>query len=110
MPGPGDSFPALSVIFQRALKARSLMIAEAVACEIAATRPLTLNEALGLVALYASEGDDKAERAALRWLRRLLEERTVRAQRGTACGRVARTASRAGRRSRGRVAVIADPS
>ena len=66
-----------SVIFQRALKARSLMIAEAVACEIAATRPLTLDEALGLVALYASEGDDKADRAALRWLRRLLDERTV---------------------------------
>ena len=66
-----------SVIFQRALKARSLMIAEAVAHEIFSTRLLTLNEALGLVVLYASVGDDKAERASLRWLRRLLDERTV---------------------------------
>ena len=65
------------MIFQRALEARSLLLAEGLAHEISTSRPLTLNEALGLVALYASEGDDKAERAALRWLRRLLDERTM---------------------------------
>ncbi len=66
-----------SVIFQRALKARSLVMAEALAREIGADRPLTLDEALGLAALYASEADPKAERAALRWLQRLLDERTL---------------------------------
>ncbi len=66
-----------SVRFERALIARGVVLAEATAKELAAIGPLSLNEALGLVALYASEGDGKAERAALRWLRRLLDERTL---------------------------------
>ena len=36
---------------------------------------LTLDDALKLVALYAETGSPKAERAALRWLQRLLDER-----------------------------------
>jgi hypothetical protein len=36
-----------------------------------------LAEALSLVILYAETGDDKFERAAIRWLDRLLEERRI---------------------------------
>ncbi len=38
---------------------------------------LPLEDALALVALYARLGDDKFERAAVRWLVRLTEERRL---------------------------------
>ena len=38
---------------------------------------LALGDALQLVVLYAEAGDGKFERAAVRWLGRLLEERPL---------------------------------
>lgn len=38
---------------------------------------LSLENALALVALYAEAGEGKFERAAVRWLRRLLDEREL---------------------------------
>ena len=38
---------------------------------------LSLGDALALVALYAEADDEKFERAAIRWLTRLLEERRI---------------------------------
>lgn len=39
--------------------------------------PLTLEDALALVVLYAENEDDKFERAAVRWLGRLMHERPM---------------------------------
>lgn len=60
--------------FSRAIQKRSIFAAEIAARELG---QLPLTYALELVALYASEGDPKAERAAIRWLQRLLDERTL---------------------------------
>ena len=57
---------------QRALKNGNLWVAEAVAREL--PRPLSLEDALRLVHLYAEKESPKYERAAVRWLRRYLNE------------------------------------
>jgi hypothetical protein len=64
--------PAPYALFQRALKQGHVVHAELAARELPT---LTLEDALRLVALYAETGSPKAERAALRWLSRLLDER-----------------------------------
>jgi len=64
--------PSAQIRFRRAVEARSLLLAELTAREI---RHLTLEDALELVVLYAEKGDAKFERAACRWLRRLMIER-----------------------------------
>ena len=56
---------------QRALAAGNLIAAEQAAFEVAFV-PLT--EARSLVELYAENGDPKFERAALRYLRRYIDE------------------------------------
>jgi hypothetical protein len=56
---------------QRALAAGNLVAAERAAFEVAFV-PLT--EARALVELYAEKGDRKYERAALKYLRRYLDE------------------------------------
>jgi type II secretory pathway component PulM len=59
--------------FARAVQRRELFRAEVAAREMGR---MSLNEALALVCLYASEGSPKFEAAAVRWLCRLaLEER-----------------------------------
>ena len=56
---------------QRALAARNLTSAEQAAFEIAF---ISLAQARELVELYAEKGDPKYERAALKYLRRYMEE------------------------------------
>jgi hypothetical protein len=58
------------VRFQRAIQARSVVLAEGSARELG---QLDLIEALALVRLYADVSDPKYERAAIKWLRRLLD-------------------------------------
>ncbi len=60
--------------FRRALRGRNLFLAETAAFEMGV---LTLDDALSLVALYAEAEDDKFERAAVRWLGRLLLEKPM---------------------------------
>jgi hypothetical protein len=60
--------------FQRAVKHNDMMGAETAAFELGA---LSLKDALALVALYARADDRKFDRAAVRWLRRLLDEQPV---------------------------------
>jgi hypothetical protein len=63
--------PALTR-YRRAIESRSLVLAELSAREL---NHLPLRDALGLVALYAAEGDRKYERASARWLARLIFEK-----------------------------------
>jgi hypothetical protein len=58
--------------FQRALQRRDIVAAEMAAKEMG---QLSLIDALSLVACYARTGSPKFERAAVRWLVRLSEER-----------------------------------
>jgi hypothetical protein len=58
-------------IFKRAVERGKLVIAEATARELGR---LTLEEALGLLFLYAEKEPIKFERAALRWLARDVTE------------------------------------
>ena len=60
--------------FKRAVEKRSLFLAETAAFEM---ETLTLEDALALVVLYAENHDDKFERAAVRWLGRLMLERPM---------------------------------
>lgn len=62
------------VRFERAVKSRNLFLAETAAFEMKA---LTLEDALSLVVLYAEADDDKFEKAAVKWLGRLLLERPM---------------------------------
>jgi hypothetical protein len=57
--------------FRRAIERRALWLAEDAARELP---NLPLEDALQLVHLYFERGSPKAERAAMRWLRRYLEE------------------------------------
>ena len=57
---------------QRALKNGNLWVAEAVARDF--PRPLSLEDALRLVHLYADKESPKFEKAAIKWLRRYLNE------------------------------------
>lgn len=60
--------------FQRALKNGNVWVAEAVAREF--PRPLSLEDALKLTYLYAEKEQwEKFERAAMKWLRRYLDEK-----------------------------------
>ena len=60
--------------FQRALKNGNLWVAEAGARELP---KVSLEDALKLVHLYAEKEQwDKFERAAMKWLRRYLDERS----------------------------------
>ena len=63
--------PHPSVRFQRALDKRSVLLAEATAHELGS---LNLGQAFELVVLYAEAKDPKYERAALRYLERMLTE------------------------------------
>jgi hypothetical protein len=58
--------------FQRALQRRHLVAAEMAAKEMG---QLSLIDALMLVACYARTGSPKFDKAAVRWLARLAEER-----------------------------------
>ena len=60
--------------FVRAVRVRNVVLAEVAAFEMG---QLTLDEALALVVLYAEAGDGKYERAAVRWLGRLLLEKPM---------------------------------
>ena len=64
--------PSPHIRFRRAIDAKSVVLAELTAREM---RHLTLEDALELVVLYAETGDAKFERAASRWLGRLIVER-----------------------------------
>jgi hypothetical protein len=57
--------------FRRAIERRALWLAEDAARELP---NLPLEDALQLVHLYFERGSPKAERAAMRWLRRYLTE------------------------------------
>lgn len=59
---------------QRAISRGDMMGAETAAFELGT---LSLQDALALVALYGHKHDRKFERAAVRWLRRLLDERPM---------------------------------
>jgi predicted metal-dependent HD superfamily phosphohydrolase len=59
-------------VFQRALKNGNLWVAEAEAREM---RHVSLEDALKLVHLYAEKESPKFEPAAMKWLRRYLDER-----------------------------------
>jgi DNA-directed RNA polymerase specialized sigma54-like protein len=59
--------------FQRALKNGNVWVAEAVARELP---KVSLDDALKLVHLYAEKESPKYEAAAMKWLRRYLEERS----------------------------------
>ena len=60
--------------FRRAVGRGDMMGAEAAAFELGS---LGLEDSLALVALDAGAGDGKFDRAAVRWLGRLLDERPV---------------------------------
>ena len=59
-------------VFQRALKKGNLWVAEAEALEMPR---VSLEDALKLVYLYAEKESPKYERAAMKFLRRYLEEK-----------------------------------
>jgi hypothetical protein len=56
------------------VRVRNVVLAETAAFEM---KTLSLEDALALVVLYAEANDDKFERAAVRWLGRLLLERPM---------------------------------
>jgi hypothetical protein len=58
--------------FYRALERRNVLLADTAARELEGGLPL--EDAYRLVLLYAEAGDDRFERAALRWLERYLAE------------------------------------
>jgi hypothetical protein len=60
--------------FRRSIQARNVLLAETAAFEMGT---LSLEDALQLVVLYAEAEDDKFDRAAVRWLGRLLLERSM---------------------------------
>jgi hypothetical protein len=60
--------------FQRSIEKRNLFLAETAAFEMGT---LSLENALQLVVLYAEAGDEKFDKAAVRWLGRLLLERPM---------------------------------
>jgi hypothetical protein len=60
--------------FQRAIRGRNLFLAETAAFEMA---EMSLEDALALVVLYGEGQDDKFEKAAVRWLGRLLLKRPM---------------------------------
>ena len=60
--------------FRGAVRSRNLFLAENAAFEM---KSLLLEDALSLVALYAEANDDKFEKAAVRWLGRLLLEHPI---------------------------------
>jgi hypothetical protein len=60
--------------FQRAISRGDMMGAETAAFELGT---LNLSDALALVSLYGRKDDRKFDRAAVRWLRRLLEEQPM---------------------------------
>ncbi len=69
--------PNPRVRFERAIKTRSVVLAEDAAYEMERLRlGLNLHEALQLVYLYGEADSPKYERAALRWLKRWIEEDT----------------------------------
>jgi hypothetical protein len=57
--------------FRRAIERRALWMAEDAAREMG---PLSLEDALQLVHLYAERGSPKYEAAAMKWLQRYLDE------------------------------------
>jgi hypothetical protein len=59
------------VRFRRAIERRALWMAEDAARELP---NLSLEDALQLVYLYAERGSPKFEKAAMRWLRRYLDD------------------------------------
>ena len=59
-------------VFRRALKNGNLWVAEAEAREM---RRVSLEDAYELVCLFAEKESPKYERAAIKWLRRYLDER-----------------------------------
>ena len=63
-----------STRFKHAVEKRALFLAETAAFEM---NTLTLEDALALVVLYAENEDDKFERAAVRWLGRLMHDRPM---------------------------------
>lgn len=60
--------------FRRAIRGQSVLMAELSAREAGR---LPLEDALALVALYAATDDEKFDRAAVRWLVRVVEERRL---------------------------------
>jgi HEAT repeat protein len=60
--------------FQRSVQTRNVFLAETAAFELGT---LSLENALQLVVLYAEAEDDKFDKAAVRWLGRLLLERPM---------------------------------
>ena len=60
--------------FARAVRSRNLFLAETAAFEMG---KLSLGDALALVVLYGEGQDDKFEKAAVRWLGRLLLEKPM---------------------------------
>jgi hypothetical protein len=60
--------------FRRAIESRSILLAELSAREAGG---LPLQDAVRLVALYARLDDDKYEKAAVRWLARLVNEKRL---------------------------------
>ena len=90
----------LIVRFERAIQARSVILAEGSARELG---QLDLIQALALVRLCADTGDAKYERAAIKWLRLLLDNERPHPRRGPASRRVARATRRAVPRRRGYV-------
>lgn len=59
--------------FQRALRNGNLWVAEAVARDLPR---VSLEDALKLVYLYAEKQSSKYEKAAMKWLRRYLDEKS----------------------------------
>ena len=66
-----------SVRYRRALERRNVFLAETAAREMGR---LSLEDSLGLVLLYAEADDPKFQRASVRWLTRLIEERRLTTQ------------------------------
>lgn len=60
--------------FRRAIERRSLINAELAAREMG---QVSLEDALSLVILYAEQGEPRFEKAAVRWLGRLLLEKPM---------------------------------
>lgn len=61
-------------MFRRAIERGNLVVADATARGMG---QISLEEALDLLALMGRFGDKRFDRAAVRWLQRLLDERTV---------------------------------
>jgi hypothetical protein len=67
----GSEIASLSADFQRAIQERNVMRAEAAARQLG---QLTLENALGLLFVYAEKEPIKYERAPLRWVARYVTE------------------------------------